>query len=62
MKPSADPLVMLRRPFVGDLHPKSPHWRAIGVRQLENADIEGEITYANPQHGQMMESFVLRPS
>ncbi len=60
MKPSADPLVLQQNPFVGDPHPKSPQWRAIDVRLLESADIEGKIIYSGPQQLKMVESFVLK--
>jgi len=62
MKSSADPLVLKRSPFVGDLHPKSPQWHAIDVRLLDSADIEGKVIYAGPQRGHVVEAFVLRPT
>ena len=62
MKSSADPLVMQRSPYVGDLHPKSPQWYAINVRLLDSADIEGKVIYAGPQSDHVVETFVLRPT
>lgn len=60
MKPSSDPLVLKRPPSIGELHPKAPQWRAIDVRLLENADIEGKIVYAGPQQLRVVENFVLK--
>ncbi len=60
MKPSAEPLVLKQNPFVGDPHPKSPQWRAIDVRLLESADIEGKIIYSGPQQVKVVEAFVLK--
>ncbi|HBJ87537.1 MAG: hypothetical protein Q8M07_21070 [Prosthecobacter sp.] len=62
MKPSADPLVLNCNPNAGDPHPQSRQWRAINVRFMENADIEGKIVYAGPQDAQVVEAFVLRPT
>ena len=62
MKSSADPLVLKRSPYVGDLHPKSPQWYAIDVRLLDSADIEGKVIYAGPQREKVIETFVLRPT
>ena len=62
MKSTADPLVMQRSPYVGDLHPKSPQWYAINVRLLDSADIEGKVIYAGPQSDHVVETFVLRPT
>jgi len=60
MKPSADPLVLKSNPNVGDPHPQSHQWYAINVRLMNSADIEGEIVYAGPRHGPMVERFVLQ--
>ena len=60
MKPSADPLVLEHKPYVGDFHPLSPQWRAIDVRLLESADVEGKIVYVGPQHVKVVETFVLK--
>jgi hypothetical protein len=62
MKSSADPLILKRSPYLGDLHPKSPQWYAIDVRLLDSADIEGKVIYAGPQREKVIETFVLRPS
>ena len=61
MKPSADPLVLKCNPQVGDHHPEATLWRAINVRLMESADIEGKIEYAGPQRALLVEAFVLRP-
>lgn len=60
MTPSSDPLALEQNPTVGDPHPKSPQWRAIDVRLLDSADIEGKIIYSGPQQGKMIESFILK--
>ncbi len=60
MNPSYDPLALKQNPIVGDPHPKSPQWRAINVRLLDSADIEGKIIYAGPQHDHLAEAFVLK--
>jgi hypothetical protein len=62
MKPSSDPLVLKSHPGVGDRHPKSPQWRAVNVRLMESADIEGKVVYKGPQNLQVVEAFVLRPA
>ena len=62
MKASADPLILKRSPYVGDLHPKSPQWYAIDVRLLDSADIEGKVIYAGPRREKVIETFVLRPT
>ncbi len=60
MKPSSDPLVLKCQPYVGDTHPKAPQWRAVTVRLMENADIEGKVVYTGPKNLQVTEAFVLR--
>jgi hypothetical protein len=60
MKPSSDPLVLKSPPYVGDTHPKAPQWRAVKVRLMENADIEGKVVYKGPQNLQVTEAFVLK--
>ena len=60
MKPSSDPLVLKSHPYVGDTHPKAPQWRAVNVRLMENADIEGKVVYKGPQNLQVTEAFVLK--
>jgi len=60
MKPSSDPLVLKSHPYVGESHPKAPQWRAVNVRLMENADIEGKVVYKGPQNLQVVEAFVLR--
>ncbi|MDI1313260.1 hypothetical protein [Prosthecobacter sp.] len=60
MKPSADPLVLKQSPFIGDPHPKSPQWRAVNIRLLDNADVEGKVIYMGPQYGKVVETFVLK--
>ncbi|MGV3661491.1 MAG: hypothetical protein ACO1TE_14985 [Prosthecobacter sp.] len=62
MKPSADPLVLKSRPGVGDSHPQAPQWRAVNVRLMEGADIEGKIVYAGPKNWQVVEAFILSPA
>ncbi len=59
MQPSFEPLVLKSLPDVGDAHPTSPQFRAVQVRLLESADIEGKVLYVGPQNWQFVESFVL---
>ena len=60
MKPSSEPLVLKLHPSVGDTHPKAPEWRAVDVRLLESADIEGKVVYKGPKNMQVVEAFVLK--
>jgi len=60
MKPSSEPLVLKSHPHVGEPHPKAPEFRAIQVRLLESADIEGKVVYAGPKNWQVVEAFVLK--
>lgn len=62
MKPSSDPLVLKCHPCAGATHPKAPEWRAVNVRLMENADIEGKVVYKGPQNLQVTEAFVLKPA
>lgn len=62
MKPSFEPLVLPSLPDVGDLHPLSPQYRAVEVRLMESADIEGKVVYAGPKSWQVVEAFVVRPA
>lgn len=60
MKPSSEPLVLKSHPHVGEPHPLAPLWRAVQVRLMDSADIEGTVVYAGPKDWQLVESFVLR--
>lgn len=60
MTPSADPLVLKTNPDVGDPHPKAPQFRAVQVRLMDSADIEGKVIYHGPKNWQVTEAFVLR--
>ncbi len=60
LSPSADPLVLKSHPNLGEPHPKAPQFRAIQVRLMDSADIEGKVVYAGPTNWQVTESFVLR--
>lgn len=62
MKPSFEPLVLKSHPGVGDVHPLSPLYRAVEVRLMESADIEGKVVYAGPKSWQVVEAFVVRPA
>lgn len=59
MTPSSEPLVLKSHPDVGDLHPHSPQYRAVQVRLMDSADVEGQVIYAGPKNGQVVEAFVL---
>lgn len=60
MTPSSEPLVLKIHPAVGDTHPEAPQWRAVDVRLLESADIEGKVVYRGPRNLQVVEAFVLK--
>lgn len=60
MKPSPDPLVLNSHPGIGDPHPQAPQWRAVKVRLLDGADIEGKVVYSGPNNWQVVEAFILR--
>ncbi len=60
MKPSSEPLVLKSHPHVGEPHPQAPEFRAIQVRLMDSADIEGKVVYAGPKNWQVVEAFVLR--
>ncbi|MBB5031460.1 hypothetical protein [Prosthecobacter vanneervenii] len=62
MKPSFEPLVLPSHPDVGDLHPLSPLYKAVEVRIIDSADIEGKVVYAGPRSWQVEEAFVVRPA
>ncbi|WP_395746645.1 hypothetical protein [Prosthecobacter sp.] len=68
MKPSFEPLVLKSHPGVGDVHPLQPLYRAVEVRLMESADIEGKVVYAGPGAGpglkswEVVEAFVVRPA
>jgi hypothetical protein len=62
MKPSFEPLVLKSHPDVGDVHPLSPLYRAVEVRLMDSADIEGKVVYAGPKSWRVVEAFVLRPA
>ena len=62
MKPPSDPLVSKCQPYVCDTHPKSPQWRAVNVRLMDGADVEGKVAYHGPKNGRLVEAFVLRPA
>lgn len=59
MKPSSEPLVLQSHPHVGEPHPQAPEYRAIQVRLMDSADIEGKVVYAGPKNWLVVESFVL---
>jgi hypothetical protein len=59
MKPSSEPLVLRSPPHIGEPHPQAPEWRAVQVRLMDSADIEGRIVYAGPKNWQVVESFIL---
>lgn len=47
--------------FANVLRSKSPpQWRAVTVRLMENAEIEGKVVYKGPQNLQVTEAFVLK--
>lgn len=60
MNPSADPLILKSPPNVGEPHPKAPQFRAVQVRLMDSADIEGKVVYAGPKNWQVTEAFILR--
>ncbi len=60
MTPSLEPLVLKSHPHVGEPHPHAPQWRAVQVRLMESADIEGKVVYAGPKDWQVVETYVLR--
>ena len=62
MKPSFEPLVLKSHPGVGDVHPLSPLYKAVEVRLMESADIEGKVVYAGPKSWEVVEAFVVRPA
>ena len=62
MKPSLEPLVLRSHPDVGDAHPLAPQYRAVEVRLMDSADIEGKVVYAGPKSWQVIEAFVVRPA
>jgi hypothetical protein len=59
-QPSFEPLVLKSHPDVGDAHPTSPQFRAVQVRLMDSADIEGKVVYVGPKNWQVVEAFVLR--
>ena len=60
MKPSSEPLVLKTPPHIGEPHPQAPEWRAVQVRLMDSADIEGKIVYAGPKNWQVVEAFILK--
>ncbi len=60
MKAAAEPLVLNRNPHVGDPHPHMNDWRAVNVRTILSADIEGKIVYLGPHEERMEAMFILK--
>lgn len=60
LQSTGEPLVLKTHPGVGDAHPRSPQLRAVQVRLMDSADIEGKVVYAGPKNWQITESFILR--